>query len=328
MGVIGRAIKTAVAIIIAAGFMASCSIIEDNFGLNGESRSVDISGNGGDSENQVYEVSSDAKTNEHKDGAEPDENDKIHDIILECIKGNLVTSSFGWLHYQSLEDEAADYRDNHIIDNSCEVNTELTDENITFITNVLVSTEYEILQEDAEANTGFNIHLEYDTGCKIEIRLSDSEVYMNIWHDDEKVYCTKVLNCGLYEYIIMFADDAIDGFAMDAFNGIDYVTIHYVEDNGLAEFYGNGKTSVINITEGDILEEIKLAFKDAEAIETNEMAGRADIILHTSDGREYYGKITYPPEEDSTDATIVMEGYFWYRCEGLYATLGELAAGD
>jgi len=327
MGAIGRTIKTAGAIMIASVFMVSCSIIEDSFGLNSENRGIDLSGNGAGSEEQVHEISAEAETKEDREKAEPEESDRIHEIILECIKGNLITSSFGWLHYQTLDEEAADYKDNHIIDNSCEVNAELTDENITFITNVLLSTEYEMLREDAEINTGFNIYLEYDTGCEIEIRLSDSAVFMNIWHEGEQVYCTKVLNFGLYEYIFMFADDETDGFSVDVFRGIEYVTIYYIEGGGREAFYESGKTSCINITEGDALEEIKLAFEDISAIGSNRMAGSADIVIHTTDGSEYYGKITYPPEEGSTDSTIVMEGYFWYRCEGLYDAFRELEAG-
>ena len=62
---------------------------------------------------------------------------------------------------------------------------------------------------------GFFILLEYDTGCNYEIRLSDSEVYMNINKDDEYIYYTKVLNFTLYEYIFRFADKNIYGFPVD-----------------------------------------------------------------------------------------------------------------
>ena len=61
-----------------------------------------------------------------------------------------------------------------------------------------------------------------------------------------------------------------------------------------------------------------------EVIDSNRMAGDADIILRTTDGREYYGKITFPVDEESNDSTIVMQGYFWYGCAELYEILAEI----
>jgi len=249
----------------------------------------------------------------------------IHDMITECVKANLKSSRCGWLHYQTLREKFADISDNNVIDNPDEMTAQLTDNDIAFITNILVSTEYEVLDRRAETNTGFFILLEYDTGCNYEIRLSDSEVYMNISKDDEYIYYTKVLNFTLYEYIFRFADKNIDGFPVDIFNNIESVKINYVRDEDKEEFNKTGKITEIEITDSETLDKIKLAFReDIEVIDSNRMAGDADIILRTTDGREYYGKITFPVDEESNDSTIVMQGYFWYECAELYEILAEI----
>ena len=182
-----------------------------------------------------------------------------------------------------------------------------------------------VLSKEAQINTGFLITLEYDTGCRYEIRLSDRAVYMNISRNGEHVYYAKVLNFVLYEYIFRFADKNISGFDTDVLSDIESAKIYYVKEEDKANFYKSGKITEIEITDSETIENILAAFDEGlDRQSAYRFDEGSDMVFYTEDGEEYYGKIIFPVDEESTDYTIIMQGYFWYECKGLYEVLAEI----
>ncbi len=263
---------------------------------------------------------------EKYDGSSSPKDDlDMHTLVEKISSKNLEDAYIFWSHFP-LEKFRVEYIKEGAESLSEKWGTQkkkLSDNDIEYIINILVQTNFEILENPPISNTDFQLDLNYDDGSSIGLIADNQEVYIRIRYKHEWIHA-KVLHIELFEYLLGFAGEG--GFAIDRVSGTESITICYVKESDRKDYPENGKLTKIEISDSELVKKIaEEVWQRAVPSMTYPSRETADIIFHTHSG-DLYGKIKFPISTDEngiSEPTIIMQGYYWYSCEGLYNLLIE-----